>query len=336
MCQNRNILFNFGSLVSVCSKHIYKGPYILQPEMDFIFPQDLIALLAVVTIIDLRTTLEYNSGHIKGAINLILPLILVKRFLKNPTLELLGETVKQQCKADATVVLYNTLGLTIDELVAGNTFAGTLYKLLSESGINIKILAGGFNGWCEQQFPIVVTQVKAVTYSALPPPSPKDERDPDSFKCAIDGFIHIGSEATAANTPALKKAGITHILNLCQSVPNPEFEGLHLPFLDVPTQSLGAFLPCGIRYIESVRLSGGRLFVHCHAGISRSVSIVLAYLIWTKRISVLDALKEVTVQRPCASPNIGFLGQLMIFEKSLPVDTADFSQIEHTVRSANI
>ena len=59
------------------------------------------------------------------------------------------------------------------------------------------------------------------------------------------------------------------------------------------------------------------LILYSHAGISRSSSILLAYLIKYKGMSVDEALKLAKEQRPKINPNPGFLKQLREYEEEL-------------------
>ena len=54
--------------------------------------------------------------------------------------------------------------------------------------------------------------------------------------------------------------------------------------------------------------------MHCIQGISRSVSMVIAYLIAKEKISLKDAYAKVKENRKLARPNKGFLKQLIDFE----------------------
>lgn len=53
------------------------------------------------------------------------------------------------------------------------------------------------------------------------------------------------------------------------------------------------------------------VLVHCHAGISRSASIVIAFLMRNKSISLEEAFKIVKSKRPRIKPNEAFIKQLV-------------------------
>ena len=57
--------------------------------------------------------------------------------------------------------------------------------------------------------------------------------------------------------------------------------------------------------------SGGKVLVHCYAGVSRSATIVIAYLILEHNLGCLEATALVKRQRPEVFPNAGFQRQLV-------------------------
>ncbi|XP_042303626.1 dual specificity protein phosphatase 4 [Sceloporus undulatus] len=68
---------------------------------------------------------------------------------------------------------------------------------------------------------------------------------------------------------------------------------------------------------NSVKGCHGRVLVHCHAGISRSATICLAYLIMKKRVKLEEAFEFVKQRRSIISPNFSFMGQLLQFESQV-------------------
>lgn len=59
----------------------------------------------------------------------------------------------------------------------------------------------------------------------------------------------------------------------------------------------------------------GTVLVHCQAGCSRSVAIVAAYLMHTRRISAVTAIDMIQRRRSDAEPNRGFVAQLELYEQ---------------------
>jgi len=61
----------------------------------------------------------------------------------------------------------------------------------------------------------------------------------------------------------------------------------------------------------------GKILVHCSAGISRSPTVVAAYLMKRKGMTLKAALGQIIRVRPQVSPNTGFLRQLKEMEMEL-------------------
>ncbi|XP_023024258.1 dual specificity protein phosphatase 21 [Leptinotarsa decemlineata] len=69
--------------------------------------------------------------------------------------------------------------------------------------------------------------------------------------------------------------------------------------------------------IHQVSSLGGKTLVYCVAGVSRSASICLAYLMKYQKLSLLEAYNYVKLRRPRIKPNCGFFKQLIEYEKQL-------------------
>ena len=67
------------------------------------------------------------------------------------------------------------------------------------------------------------------------------------------------------------------------------------------------------RIIRQEAENGGRVLVHCVAGVSRSVAVVLAYLV-TFYCDLRTACRHVRTIRPWARPNNNFMHQLAQWE----------------------
>jgi protein-tyrosine phosphatase len=84
------------------------------------------------------------------------------------------------------------------------------------------------------------------------------------------------------------------------------------------------------REIEEVRQRDGRILVHCIQGISRSVSVVIAYLMRSQAWSLRKAYNHVKAIRTIAKPIVAFVEQLQNFERllgqSMELDGYDGSQ----------
>lgn len=140
---------------------------------------------------------------------------------------------------------------------------------------------------------------------------------PDLQVGQIEEKLFVGSQDVANDEQLIKRYGITHVLNVSgvRSQEMPGLQYLHVSILDLPEESLSSHFPICFQFIDAAFVDG-RVLVHCNAGISRSVSIVVAYLMSRHCQSLSEALKIVKTARPRARPNEGFLKQLQIFEAS--------------------
>ncbi|XP_070634615.1 dual specificity protein phosphatase 22 isoform X5 [Bos indicus] len=90
---------------------------------------------------------------------------------------------------------------------------------------------------------------------------------------------------------------------------------LCIPAADSPSQNLTRHFKESIKFIHECRLQGEGCLVHCLAGVSRSVTLVVAYIMTVTDFGWEDALHTVRAGRSCANPNLGFQRQLQEFEE---------------------
>ncbi|TNN57302.1 Dual specificity protein phosphatase 2 [Liparis tanakae] len=130
-------------------------------------------------------------------------------------------------------------------------------------------------------------------------------------------FLFLGSSVHSSRRETLAAAGITAVLNVSSTCPNfyeGDFQYLRLTVEDNLAADIRACFSTAIAFIDSVKQSGGRVLVHCQAGISRSATICLAYLMHTQRVKLDEAFDFVKRRRQVISPNLAFMGQLLQFE----------------------
>lgn len=84
---------------------------------------------------------------------------------------------------------------------------------------------------------------------------------------------------------------------------------------DTPQTYIYPHLELQSDHIQALLSDGGKVLVHCVAGVSRSASICLAYLTKYKCRSLRDAYHLMAKTRPMVRPNLGFWRQLIAFEQ---------------------
>ncbi|XP_017884970.1 dual specificity protein phosphatase 3-like isoform X2 [Ceratina calcarata] len=140
--------------------------------------------------------------------------------------------------------------------------------------------------------------------------------------------IYIGDAATAKNKKYLQILGITHLLNCAEGkrfgfvntdrsyYHDTSIRYLGLPLADVFTTDISKYFYTAAEFIDDAVSRGGKAFVHCMLGISRSSTCVLAYLMIKKGMPATDAIRIVRKNR-FIQPNHGFLQQLAQLDNQL-------------------
>ncbi|MBN3291811.1 DUS5 phosphatase, partial [Polypterus senegalus] len=130
-------------------------------------------------------------------------------------------------------------------------------------------------------------------------------------------FLFLGSAYHASRQDYLKDLHITALLNVSQRATD-HFKGqVHykwIPVEDSHTADISSHFKEAIEFIDCVRQGGGKVLVHCEAGISRSPTICMAYIMKTKKMCLEDAFDFIKQRRSLISPNFGFMGQLLQYE----------------------
>ena len=75
------------------------------------------------------------------------------------------------------------------------------------------------------------------------------------------------------------------------------------------------FFSFSFSFPDQVRESDGKVLVHCRAGMSRSATMCIAYLIKHNHWSMDKAYEFVKSRRPQIAPNFSFMVQMIEFEK---------------------
>ena len=125
--------------------------------------------------------------------------------------------------------------------------------------------------------------------------------------------LYIGGIIEATDKKWLQNRNITHIVNATKEIPNffpSSIRYLNLYLIDMPEQNLTHVLEKSYRFIKDAVDKGGNVLVHCFAGISRSSSIVVYYLMNEYNWSYRTAMTHLKRMHPRANPNAGFVFQL--------------------------
>lgn len=128
------------------------------------------------------------------------------------------------------------------------------------------------------------------------------------------------SSAAAVKTESVRRYGITHIINCTLEIPNlniPGLESIQIHVEDAPHARLGLYFEKCADKVHQVYMRGGRTLIHCVAGVSRSASLCIAYLMKYQRMTLEQAYYHVKKKRPVIHPNSGFWKQLIEYERRI-------------------
>jgi serine/threonine/tyrosine-interacting protein len=132
--------------------------------------------------------------------------------------------------------------------------------------------------------------------------------------------LFLGPYSCSKDLELLQQNAITHIVSIRDSSEKkilrprfPEhFQYFEIEVSDSPNERLIPHFPQAKAFIDNALYNGGRVFVHCNGGISRSPAFVVAYVMETVKMDYQQAYSYVQNRRFCMNPNEGFKVQLKV------------------------
>lgn len=115
-------------------------------------------------------------------------------------------------------------------------------------------------------------------------------------------------------------------IELCQN------EQLTLTIVEVEDDieaNIAAHFPAAFAAIDAALAKNEGVLVHCQAGVSRSASIVTAYVMRARNATFDAAYEHVRARRPAACPNYAFAEQLVAFHDTLHATPSPFDCVLH-------
>ncbi|NXD77921.1 DUS16 phosphatase, partial [Halcyon senegalensis] len=291
---------------------------------QLIVAEKLVALLESGTekllLIDSRPFVEYNTSHILDAININCSKLMKRRLQQDKVLitELIQHSAKHKieidCKQD--VVVYDQSSKDVTSLSL-DCFLTVLLGKLEKNFSSVYLLSGGFAefsssfpGLCEGKSTLIPT---CISQPCLPVSNIGPTR--------ILPHLYLGCQRDVLNKELMQQNDIGYVLNASNTCPKPDFipesHFLRVPVNDSFCEKILPWLDKSVDFIEKAKASNGCVLVHCLAGISRSATIAIAYIMKRMDMSLDEAYRFVKEKRPTISPNFNFLGQLLDFEKKL-------------------
>jgi protein-tyrosine phosphatase len=133
----------------------------------------------------------------------------------------------------------------------------------------------------------------------------------------ITPYVWIGSIHAAKDVQRLTRNHVTQVISvLNETLPQKtrrlyEANGIAHTAFFATDDALQNLSDIAERARVLIRTHQGITLVHCHTGISRSVSVVVYFLMKENGLSYDDAMEAVKIARPSANPNNSFRAWLM-------------------------
>uniref|UniRef100_A0A8D3EDJ4 Dual specificity phosphatase 16 n=1 Tax=Scophthalmus maximus TaxID=52904 RepID=A0A8D3EDJ4_SCOMX len=273
-----------------------------------------------VVLIDSRPFVDFNVSHILEAVNVNCSKLMKRRLQQDKVqiAELLQHSAKKklELQGDQDVVVYDHSSSDPTAL-GGESFLSVLLVKLEKNFPSVHLLSGGFSefshlfpGLCEGKSTLVPS---CVSQPCLPVANIGPTR--------ILPHLYLGCQRDVLNKDLMLQNHIVYVLNASNTCPKPDFipdsHFLRVPVNDSFCEKILPWLDRSVEFIEKAKAANARVLVHCLAGISRSATIAIAYIMKRMDMSLDEAYRFVKEKRPTISPNFNFLGQLLDFEKNI-------------------
>ena len=132
-------------------------------------------------------------------------------------------------------------------------------------------------------------------------------------------FLWLGGAAGRTDAMLTEK-GVTLVINAtsgCADTKKCCVKQMMVDCEDMPGYYLKQHFEDVAVIIRQEKEKNGKVFLHCIAGVSRSSSLILAYLMRYEDMTLLDAFELVKSKRSIIRPRPCFWGQLVEYEKEL-------------------
>jgi len=302
-----------------------------------------------VMILDCRSFLAYNFKHIAGAINVNCANNIVKKRLqqgKITLVDLVNSDQEKECLRSGKwlkAVVYDENTTELEKMPASHPVKLVLSSLMKD-GKEAFLLKGGLREFsqCYQNLLSVqctgdddknenvsnaierintLTRIQKDLSERQNPGCPLNVRATN----VIPG-VFLGNASDAMDFDFLTKNNVMYVLNLTCHCPNhfvqdSRFHFKQIRIEDSCRENITDIIAEAIEFIDSARENQSSVLVHCQGGVSRSPTVVIAYLMHLKKLSLTEAYQYVKEKRACIAPNLNFMGQLLQMEmKSRGID----------------
>ncbi|CAF1035739.1 unnamed protein product [Brachionus calyciflorus] len=129
--------------------------------------------------------------------------------------------------------------------------------------------------------------------------------------------LYVGNIRDGCDKEQIKNNNITHILSVHEDAKPGLMENVKYLCIkagDNASQDLKQYFIEAIDFIHSARVNNGNVLVHCLAGVSRSATLAISYVMVVTSLPWYDSMNAARAARERINPNFGFQRQLQNFE----------------------
>jgi protein-tyrosine phosphatase len=134
-------------------------------------------------------------------------------------------------------------------------------------------------------------------------------------------FLYLGNKWSAmVPLRELQQRKITHIVNATKKevkLHNRKIKYLRISIRDDVGVDIKPYFNKTYKFIKKAYEQNESVLVHCYAGVSRSSTIVIAFLMKEFNLTLREALEHVVDKRSMIHPNMGFFMSLTQLEKEI-------------------
>ena len=151
-------------------------------------------------------------------------------------------------------------------------------------------------------------------------PNSGTQEDRDKISCIILGKLFLTNHRGVGRADELESLGISHVI--CVNEQANDFPGRFIYYNistleDQEDHDASRYFEEVISFTNQALAQGGAVCFHCAAGISRSSTMVIAYLMTAMQMCLINAFSLVYHSRGVVWPNRAFVKQLIDYEAAL-------------------
>lgn len=133
--------------------------------------------------------------------------------------------------------------------------------------------------------------------------------------------LYLSNAKAASDKNLLNHLRVSHVLTVeALKLPDSTFEktninNMFIMVYDNHEAELLPYFPIANAFIDD-GMKNGAVLVHCRLGVSRSSTIIIAYLMQKYKLTYEQAFRYVRSKRPFINPNPSFVNQLKKYERN--------------------